>query len=477
MRRKISWILAMGMALALLTGCGAGEQAAQVQTAPYAAPVSTAVETAPAATVEPTPEGFRFHESTAVDDSGSFRYNYYDPAYSEKGYYNLEGYFLGEVYPAHLQQYLDDVELLDAALVSNPIRGYGLGWVCFTGTPKEELGWQTVDYKGRTAYCRGLYFLTRDGETYDLAKSYAMEPVPLMNPYRDDEAGERYLVDRVVEGLISAELYQTDSGESSVITDPAMLRRLEAALSYGESFYYGWSVGASALAGVDPLVLRFEDGSAGLVYVAADGANSCYVWGQWCAYVTGQSIFQLMGVDRSAAGYVTNADGSVKSTAADKAVTTREAQMGDEIPTFHVRYDADGRRIQDQNDFEGAQGTRIVVHSYRYDETGRLAEDQVTVDGEPSAVYTAEFDEQGRLHSITTDMLTQGRYSYEHRYDEQGRLSVIVFHNGDGSEGMPTGNRYFWYDEQNHRHQYGFDENGNLTGGPRGDGGDNPIRR
>ncbi|MBQ9721120.1 MAG: hypothetical protein IJV64_10560, partial [Oscillospiraceae bacterium] len=62
MKKYTSIFLALTMAFTLLSGCGAEEQPAAVQVAPYAAPVSATVEAAPAPTEAPEEEGFRFFE-------------------------------------------------------------------------------------------------------------------------------------------------------------------------------------------------------------------------------------------------------------------------------------------------------------------------------------------------------------------------------------------------------------------------------
>lgn len=478
-------LLALCILAGLLGGCAQEAPAAPAETAGNAADAPAAVteeseaaDAAPAALPVPAPD---FAEPDGIDDSAAFAYHREDYGGDALG---LTRYLEERFYPEHLAQYLDGVEILDSGILSNQNRGSAYGWICFAGTPKTDTGWQTVDYEGREAYCRSVYAESADGVNYTLAKSYAMLPVPYMSLYPNgalvtgEDGGMQFPDSRdpILSGLTGAELYVPDSGETAAITDPAALTALAGALNEC-ALYYNFSAapGAGCFHGVIPLYLHFENGDTTLALAAADGSDSVFIWDGWRAYSTGRSLFELMSLDHPAAGYTRNADGSVTALVSQRIDPALPAGLLNNVD-FSFTYDAYGVRIRDSILYHERPGDREAVSLYEYDEEGRPIRRSVSTDGHLDVVYTWEYDAQGRLSRTNMDLGEGDERSHynEFVYDELGRLTAVIWHNLDGSEGLPTGNTYYWYDDEGVRHTYGFDSDGNLVG-PEGE--DRPVRR
>lgn len=85
------------------------------------------------------------------------------------------------------------------------------------------------------------------------------------------------------------------------------------------------------------------------------------------------------------------------------------------------------------------------------------------------------YDEKGRLKTCSIYFSGVLQDSEEYNYDELNRLISVIYYNADGSEGLPSANRYFWYDEDNICHQYGFDTSCGMRCDVPRDAG--PIRK
>ena len=476
MKRNIAVLLLLTMALALLSGCGRpGGQEAELLVEP-AEPESSR----PAQPAEAQPEamesaqgGHDWYEPEAVDDS--FRIE-------------SDGNFQ-HFLRAYTDQWVDDAEILDSEFIG--IDKISFGWVCFSGTPKRELGWKTTEYEGKECFCRGLFFRRDENEGKPLchgSRSIAMEPLKMRESFVQTEEQEFLSLPKELPALSSAELYVPQLGRSFVLTDPEALRSLEMTFSkpeYGSVLAQvrpamGWMQEQD---GFLPLYLHYADGSSSLAFAAGDGSDYCQVWDSDPSVFGAVSLFERFGVPLPSPGYTHNADGT----------TTLEEVLEGTGGTLQLKnrhryvylFDAEGRLIcyehafhREDNDFDESE-----TRTYFYRPDGKPDYTEIHGESAQSGGFdmreTYSYNERGLLVRFASDDLndeSRGMY-YEYTYDEQDRLTAIIYHYRDGREGKPSGNSYFWYDEQGLRHNYGVDQDGHLTGGPEGDAGDRPVRR
>ncbi len=482
MKRKVALLLMLALALALLTGCGdAADESAEKE--PSSSPETTQ---APPALPAATEEGARgWAEPNAVDDSFSFRYEWQVTCDCAGGY----DHFLHEELPAYVERWVDGGRILDSAFFC--VSDTTFGWVCFSGTPKGELGWKTTEYQDEPCFCRGFTVRSsiENGERqYRVSKSIAMEPLKMLPRFEQTDEGELYMLPKTLPELACAELYVPQLGQSYVLTDPQALRGLEQAFSQPEfeNEVVQEPPAMKSMEGMDgflPLYLHYADGSGSLALAAADGSDFCMVWqGDFSSYGP-VSLFERFGVPLPSPGYIHNDDGT---TTIEEVVESTDVSLGLAI-RHEQRYtfDAEGRLVRFEHVFhrEDEEFDASEWREYHYRPDGKP--DYIDIhwenerDGghDERASYT--YNELGQMTRYALNDqkdASRGMY-YEYRYDELNRLAAIIYHYRDGREGLPSGNSYFWYDEQGQRHNYYVDQDGNLTGGPDGDAEDHPIRR
>lgn len=470
MKQAITIILLLTMALALLTGCGGsnGDQTAEVLVEP-ASPASVQSS----APEEAQATAHDWSEPNAVDDSFSFQ---------------SDGNFQ-HFLQAYVDRWVNGGEILDSEFIG--IDKISFGWVCFSGTPKQALGWKTTEYEGKECFCRGLFFRRDENggkPQYQVNRSIAVEPLKMLDSFVQTDNHMSLLLAMDLPTLSSAELYVPQLGQSFVLTDPDALRGLEKALSKPEFenmvVQEQPSTGAMLRQnGVLPLYLHFADGSSSLAFAAGDGSDYCQVWDSDPSSFGPVSLFERFGVPLPSPGYTHNSDGTTTIEEVLEGTDT-SLQLANRHETRYI-FDADGRLVRfehffhrEDNDFDES-----TTRNYYYYPDGKL--ERVEEHGESAqggsfdTCNTYTYNDLGQITRFTSNNMnneTQGMY-YDYHYDEQNRLTAIIYHYRDGREGMPSGNSYFWYDEQGLRHSYGVDQDGHLTGGPEDDAGDHPVRR
>ena len=471
MKRNLGRVFLGLLVLLILSGCAQEGQG----TAPIHTQVELREETAPVLIEQPLlPVTGDWFEPQAVDDSGIF---------------HCEG-DLQQLFRDYVDRWVENGEILDM-----DVRGIDraeFGWICFTGTPKQELGWKTTEYQGKECFCRGLFLRCLDEEgdagEYRLSRSIAVEPLKLRESFIITEAGELLQLPRKLPALQSAELYVPQLRQSFVLTDPEALSGLEKAFTEPEfeNFVFQEKATLNGLEKQDsflPLYLHYTDGSSSLALAAGDGSDCCLVWNEGFSSYGPVSLFERFGVPLPSPGYTHYEDGS----------TTIEELMEETDPSLQLTvrhetcytFDPDGRLIRYEHSFRREDGDfdSDEDRSYYYRPDGKPEHVDVHWEGAQSGTHDKResyvYNDLGQVTRFASNDLndeTQGMY-YDYIYDEQNRLIAIIYHYRDGREGLPSGNAYFWYDDAGLRHAYGVDQDGNLVGGPENDAGDHPIRR
>ena len=488
MKRKIATLLLLAMALGLLTGCGGskGEQTAEVLVEP-ASPAS-APKTATATLAHD------WSEPNAVDDS-------YNAEFDDDT--DASTLIQDSLLPEYVNRLVENGEILETEL-----KGYGswdkscyYGWICFTGTPKAELGWRQTEYEGKPCYCRSVFIRIKRDENGMLqlsaARSIAMEPVLLNTNVITIDGAELHEIKELPE-LKSAELYVPELGQSYLMTDPATLQSLHDAVVnkrdplmdlFGGDSFRGVPPELSDQETLCPIYLHLQNGNTVLILAAGDGANVCVAWGDPDAVFNNKSVFERFGVPLDAAGYSKDADGCTIIEQSSEGVETDLFLHYSDV--YCVHYDTQGRVVckehrREREDMDYPESNRTC---YYYLEDGRVdffTEECTSYTGDAwSSTTTYIYNEQKQLIRVTITYppgttlgsSTLNGYYFDFKYDEQGRLLAREYHYADGTEGKPSGNAYYWYDEDGVQHRYGVDQDGNLTGGPEDDAGDHPVRR
>ena len=490
MKRIVACLLLLALEIALLSGCAGKIPAAEPgadSVESVSGPPEAPLDLSPATQAAPTPENGApdWSEPDAIDDRFSFRFSQAEGC----GCYTSYEHLVREELPAYVARWVDGGEILDSQFWG--AEGCLYGWVCFSGSPKTELGWRSTQLDGRDCFCRALCFQTlrEEGESeYGMSeRSFAMEPVHMPEGYsRYDDSGEVYLVEQTLPELASAELYVPALGQSYRMTDPTELESLRRALSQPENEALRTSPipARSAVKGnFAPLYLHYADGSSSLAVAAGDGADCCQVWGGFDQGLGARSIFERFGVPIATPGRTHLADGStlletsLESRDSDLALTARH--------DYRYTYDAAERLVRYEHSFwrEDLDFNEQEERLYSYREDEKLERIDIHWESAESGGHDEEivfsYDAEGKLTRMERNDkhdAARGMY-YEYRYDELGRLAAIIYHYRDGREGLPGGNSYFWYDEQGRRRVYGVNEQGELIGGPSGEDGEAPVRR
>ena len=159
----------------LLSGCGAGapaqETAAWETTGPAetAAPETTETEAAEAVreTAAPAAGAYDLFEENTMDDSLTFRW------YWKQGEKELVRYVAEDILPQYVDTWFEEGEILDHDLRGG-IQDTVTGWVLIGGTPKQDMGWNSLEREGKTAYCRRIQVThVPNSQNYSLEKTLA----------------------------------------------------------------------------------------------------------------------------------------------------------------------------------------------------------------------------------------------------------------------------------------------------------------
>lgn len=206
----------------------------------------------------------------------------------------------------YASRWLDGAEILDTDIMAeySAYRNYIYGWVLMSGSPKENLGWQKVEYEGKEAYCRWIDTRS-EGEScqYEFKKPLAMLPLKKADipPYGTENR---------LEGLESAELYVRQLDKSFKISDAESLRILEKGFTR-KSYLDYYNANHLILSDfTNPLFLNFSDGRRMLVSTSGNGSCGADLWDGFCGFYSNVSPFELFGVPLEAEGYEHNPDGT-----------------------------------------------------------------------------------------------------------------------------------------------------------------------
>lgn len=457
------------LAMLAVSGCGGAQENPALSENPVSAE-------SPVPEASPAPEAAAAEELSLVDDSFTF-------TYTSEGVSGAADHFTQVEFPRLMAEYFENVRYIDSFFLG----WFDLinGWICFTGTPKAETGWQQTELNGEQVYCRSINLHSVDGVHWTAEKSFPMEPLRQLveEDYIQGGAPE-YSVEIVsyekrVMGLCSAELYVSDLGERYTLTDPSALRALEKALIPIEGAEPQPALSKDC-AHCDPIYLTFSDGSSALALTGGDGSNAVNVWGKWERYNTNQSIYELFGVERQAAGYSRDAEGFTTTSIIAREYDYRPGNEEDYEPTeilWEYVYDANGCRVSKSHRVVSVDprrletvGTDELRTEYEFDSQGHEIEKRVYLDNELVETVTSEYDAEGLLIKQITSFPGGGGCFYTYDYDEQGRLTASIYHFADGQEGRA--NHFYWYDENGGRHEYALDESGSPI---TADG--QPVRR
>lgn len=440
------------VAMLLISGCE------KAQVAEPEAPVPTAVPTAagtPEATAEPAKN--QFSEPYSIDDSYSMpkiSYTGNSESYRAARYETIANYGLAK--------WFDNPKVKDFRAKGGQVM---YGWVLFTGEPKQDLGWQTVEVDGQQMYCRS-FTATLDGETWNVEKSYAMLPYSYLGQYDKILPSTKLpegCTNFQLANLSSAQLYVRQLDEVYTIEDEPSLHKLEAALSYQQDYRSGYSylLGMNNEA-LNPLYLYFKDGSSRLVYTRGDGSCGADIWDS-SMFNSGESLFEMFNVPLPSPGYIHNEDGSTTvqvDTYYIKRTATEETRVDTQLESI---YDSDNKLL--------AKIGPESADYYYFCEDGLLDHSDYYFDGEIQGTTSYVYNEARQLIRWTYIPVDGITYYYEFAYDEMRRMTSSLSYYGSGA---PRENTYFWYDEAGEQYQYHY-ENGEIIGDiPPSD---NPVRR
>ncbi|MGI5977252.1 MAG: hypothetical protein ACOX68_06120 [Candidatus Limivicinus sp.] len=459
MKKVLCAVLILSVAAGLLSGCGSGPDAEDLP--PDENPLQ-AVEADTGAEAAGQESGvIELAEPDSIDDSYSFSFR--------QGGTALGDYMSETILPEYASRWLDGAEVLDSDIQADYTRDdmYIYGWVLLRGTPKTELGWRELEYEGEGAYCRWIDARAEDsGDTFQVKKSLAMLPVKKADipKYGDEQR---------LSGLRAAQLYVRQLDRSFEISDPESLAKLEKGFtrkSYIDC-YNGNRLAFDEFS--NPLFLDFEDGSRMLVNTMGNGSCGADLWDGFCGFYSNVSLFELFGVPLEAEGYVHNEDGT---TTVHTILTELEYKAADPKiirSTAELDFGPGGDLLRVYRNF-----TQIkpLTKRYIYNDTGQIVKIEVSGGGSTEVDYDElSYDDRGNMTRITKFMSGKPFDSHEYIYDDRDRVTAVIYHNADGTEGLPSGNLYFWYDEADVCHQYGYDPTGEIHGeAPPGEG---PVRR
>lgn len=447
MKKKICLIIIFALLLEILSGCGTKQKNGEADALSVEAVQTEANLT-------------DFCEPDAVDDSCTI--------YLDNDFFELKNSITDILLEEYASKWLDNAKIIDSDIQINPSYiPYIYGWILVSGSPKQSLGWQTVDYNGSKVYCRWIDMRATDtkGE-YSFAQTLAMLPVKKANV-------QRYGNEERLSGLKSAELYVRQLDKSFKISDAESLRKLEKGFTR-KSYLDYYNANSLILSDfLNPLFLTFEDGSTALVSTSGDGSCGADLWSGFCGFYSNLSLFELFGVPLEAKGYEQHIDGSttIHTTLIEYDYTDNYKPY---LSTAETEFSPDGDMLRACRNFQLDSPTETV---YIYNDEGQLVRSESRRREFTGEVSSNEFtyDEKGRLERINTLFSGEMQYGEKYAYDELDRVTAVIALDADGSEGLPSGNLHFWYDENDCCHQFRYGFAGEICGdAPPQEG---PVRR
>lgn len=344
------------------------------------------------------------------------------------------------VYEQQIAPYIRDFELVDCSLEWGNAT---MGWISFKGTPKKALDWNRIPAEDGELYCRSV-LVTRDEQGMPVAgESFDMLPVEKLGNTRNigtQEDPDYIWLGTERKEIASAALFVQQTGEDYTISSPAdietltLMLRKDAVPSFDSSDRR-----------FNPLYLTFTDGSRGLAFTAASGANAVWIHGEWQGYQYGQTIFELFGVPLEAKGY----------TRQGGVLTSRMEEDGPYSMIAWVEYDwAENGDPMERR----VMSDKLRPARYEYDEHHNRVR-ETWWEGETMTQETRnEYDAEGKLLRSETHIGSNWMQA-EYHYDAQGRLIEELHSDSDDAPGFTGGNIYYSYDEDgNCRRRMGWQD-------------------
>ena len=331
------------------------------------------------------------------------------------------------VYEQQIAPYIRDFELVDFSLEQS---GATMGWISFKGTPKKALDWRRIPTKDGELFCRSV-LVTKDEQGLPVVgESFDMLPIDKLGNSINlgtEENPDWIWTKNQRKPIASATLHVQQTGKDYTISDQEDLEILTLMLRADEVSSFDRDDPR-----VNPLYLTFTDGSRGLAFTAASGANAVWINGDWQGYQYGETIFELFGVPLEAKGY-TRHDGVLTSRleeGPDSMLQWVEYDweeggnplerrvMSDQMRPARYEYDKDNNRVR-ETWWEGDTMTRETVSTY---------------------------DKDGKILTSRTQNGGSGWMTAEYHYDAQGRLTEEIHRDSDDLPGAIGGNVYYEYD-------------------------------
>ena len=464
---KIIMAVLLSMSL-LLTGCGAAAAPATEARGETQPVTSVGAQAAPETeeAVQAKAASFDLAEGETVDDSMTFRWYY------EYGKKDLDRYVAEDILPQYVEKWFQDGEILDQQIGLN-IADSVSGWVLIAGTPKEDMGWNSLERQGKTAYCRRIQVThIPHSQNYHLEKTQAMPdlryPDSVVNPditvhESIDDIGLR------LPKILRAELYVRSLDRCFVLDDPEKLEILQKATTLPPQVRDWTFRGGLPVEGVgNPLVLDLEGQGQRMFLTDPAGGAGSDLWSCHLLLMP-MSIFDLFDVPLEPRGYSRDEKGNTLILhQSEKAYESVRDQW-----EFQFTLDPRGNLIDcldlSRYDDPFMESRRARV-TFTYDDQDRMTL-QTWDSGENESRTEYSYDQRGRLCRRER---IWGEYQevYIYEYDDQDRLTAKVGLDADGKEN-PSDTVCFWYDDQGGKHAFWFAHNGE----PQGDPPETPIRR
>ena len=477
MKKKISQILIPVLALSLLSACGQTKKEASMQSEQEstAAVVSESIE--PSAE---TPE-FNLTEENTADDSYTYEWSY-----GEGPEQDPFRYFKKVVAPQYVDTWVENGEILDLELDGLCGQGhtYLQGWILFTGSLKQETGWNPVTFQGKTAYCRSVHITGPEEGTFTAVKSQAAIPIPYLREdifrkkFQDLDFVTAMNQPIILPELEEAQFYCHENGGFYRLTDFGTLSELSRALkpnlSYGPYINTAMPWDAQEKQH-NYLILTFRDGTRVQLLCAGDGANLVNGWLIGEMLKLPRSLYEMFSVPLEAPGYEVQEDGTTQVQAA----STDYDYVGSEIKEIAweqvLTFSPEGNLLK--KDLKKSAAGEILRHevcTIAYTPDGNIQQITIFEGGQEMVREDYQWNESGTLGMLTESFPDGTALDTRYEYDDQNRLIAVIRYNAEGQELSPTSQYYFWYDEDGIQYGYEYGPDGSVVSGTPPE---TPVRR
>lgn len=337
-----------------------------------------------------------------------------------------------------ISPYVGNIEIIDYDLTC--LRGRTMGWIEFSGVPKQELDWDFVCIDDVNVYCRSLNLIDPDRSgDWQMGKAFDMLPYHRFKLYGEGDLYYGFEIGEKLDNITGASLYMQETGETYELSTAYEFETLGKMLR-GDIAY------ANHCLSWNPLYLSFKDGSHAIAYANGDGSNYVNICGFAQSYGLGMSIYELFNVPLQATGYTRNGD-IVTTICADSSELLGDAQL-------EFDYLAGGRFVEKRmhSIVSGEEYSRRV--EYEYDDEGRLiCTRHYDKDGNLSHTKSNEYNQSGQLvYSETTEYGKKAAWC-SYFYDEQGRPIREEHNDNDDPPDWKGGWLYYEYDSDGTCHR------------------------